>query len=186
MPANNCKICNKPLYQKDSVMSTIYICSDECKKTYKKQKPKHITNKCIEYWTSKGFTEAEAKEQISENSKKQSVRRIEYWINRGLSVEESEQKVKEIQRECSPRCEEYWLRQGFTKEEVLKKISEVQIKNYFNKIKKYSKKELDEMSSFSPKYWIKKGYSEQEAINLCKKNSDNMSKSSLIENMEKI
>ena len=78
------------------------------------------------------------------------------------------------------------MRQGFTKEEVLKKISEVQIKNYFNKIKKYSKKELDEMSSFSPKYWIKKGYSEQEAINLCKKNSDNMSKSSLIENMEKI
>ena len=122
---------------------------------------------CIEYWLEKGFSEEEAKQQISniqsERGKmvkgknkifrkedfykkygeeadyilrKRSVFCIEYWLEKGFSEEEAKQQISNIQREISKKqkpnkeskttCIEYWLKKGYTEEEAKTAISKRQ------------------------------------------------------------
>lgn len=55
----------------------------------------------ISYWIKKGFSEEEAKNQITLFKKEHSPRRIELWIMRGFSIEEARKKVSSIQSKTS-------------------------------------------------------------------------------------
>ena len=91
----------------------------------------------INYWINKGYTEDEAKYQIS-------IRRpnnLNYWINKGYTEDEAKIKISESQskrgekrknmpldekRKLSPRCVEFWLNKGFDEIQAKGKLSEQQ------------------------------------------------------------
>jgi len=169
------------MFKKDSIMPSTYVCSIECKDKRKEKKPKRITHKCVEYWIAKGYSVDEAKNIIHENSKKSTIRRPEYWIRRGYSEEDANTQVTQCQRHVSPRCAEYWIAQGYSEESASKQISEWQLQNEKKKEEKYTHEELQTMSGFSPKFWMARyGLNEEEAVALCKKNSNTVSLESFI------
>lgn len=150
------------------------------------KKKKESSPLCIEYWTSRGHSEEEAKQIISKKQKnfsnlvknrancsrelmlkkmspeevdvffkKRSQRCIEYWTSRGYTEEEAKQNISKIQSESSKigneniekvrkrswRCPEYWIQiSGVTLDEAKQIISEKQ--KFFSKekcIEKYGK-----------------------------------------------
>lgn len=50
-----------------------------------------------EYWIKRGFTEQEAKEQVSIHQINSSPRRLEFWLLKGKTLQEAEISVKEFQ-----------------------------------------------------------------------------------------
>lgn len=138
-----CVVCNNIIKKKESVMTSIYVCSEKCKQERKKTLPKKISVTSKDYWIDKGMSENEAIEKISFEQKKRSKRCVEYWINLGYSDEES-----------------------------IKKVSEFQSKNGKINLKKYTQEERQKRSPFSKLYWIEKGYTKEEAEHIIKSNSD--------------
>lgn len=77
-------------------------------------------------------------EEVNDFCKKRSTWSKEFWISRGFTEEEAINKVSEIQsknankidkskvRERSKRCKEYWLSRGFTEEEAIENIKNIQ------------------------------------------------------------
>ena len=104
---------------------------------------------CVEYWTSRGYTEDEAIKLISEQQKKSSA----CVVNRS-SIKKGE--IDDIFfREKSCFCIEYWVKRGYTEDEGKNKISELQSKLNKRVLKRKSPKTID--------YWVNNGFSENEA-----------------------
>ena len=96
------------------------------------------------FWIKKGYTEEEAKHQVS-------IRRpnnIHYYINKGYSEEDAKNLVHQRQakggekrkamtdkekRTLSPRCLEFWIAKGLTPNEAQKELSDFQ-KHFSKKI----------------------------------------------------
>jgi len=124
-----------------------------------------VSNRSVLFWTRRGYSEEEAKQQISHlqnNSKHINYKtrlipnQKEYWIKKGYSEEKSIKKVIALQKENSPRCKEYWIKKGFSAEDSTKKVK---IHQNNSKYIDYNKRLLPSNIDF----WIKKGYSEIEA-----------------------
>ena len=141
-----CIICDELIKKKDSVLTTEYVCSDECNKIRKARLPPVLTN-------------------VSK----------QYWINQGMSEEEATEQVSKLQRSRSVRCDEYWIKQGFTPEEAKLQVTNSQKESSAKRLEKYTKAERQSMTPFSPVYWINRGYTEDEANEIIRHNSDNMS-----------
>jgi hypothetical protein len=137
--------------KKESVMTLLYMCSDNCKSIRKATLPKRLSNTCWQYWVNQGFTESEARKKVSE-----------------------------LQSSRSPRTVQYWVSRGFTELEAKKKVSELQSSLSKLNIKKYSKEERQIRSPFSKYYWIQRGYSEADASQILSKASDTTSLSYFI------
>jgi hypothetical protein len=99
---------------------------------------KLLSKRQIEFWTYRGYTEDEARQQVSLVQKKSSMRTIEYWTSRGYTEEDAKIKRSEHQkklgnrnklkpqtelRRLSHRCVEYWTDKGYTIEDAKKTIS---------------------------------------------------------------
>ena len=129
-----------------------YIFGDECYNDFYKNKRKG-NRLCPEYWLTKGFSDEEAKNKISElqsNSSKQ--------VKHRRSVKKGEM-PDEFFRGRSWRCKEYWLKNGYdyneAEEEISKRQSTIASKN--------------KHSYFTPQnkeYWTNKGYEESEALKM--------------------
>lgn len=156
---------------------------------------------CIEYWIAKGFTEKDAKYQIS-------IRRptnIAYWINKGFNKDEAIAKVKaftekgstlksmieiygddignekwndriEKQRKKSDRCIEFWLERGFDKDEAVMQLKNRQsTRSYLKAIEKFGLEEGIRKTQEMNKKWQdslnSKSGEEKEDINLRKDSS---------------
>jgi hypothetical protein len=146
------------------------------------KKEKRISPYSIKFWTNKGYSEDEAKYQIS-------IRRptnINYWLNKGHSEEEAKEKVYiqstkstgkktliklygeeegkkrfdeliKKRRISSKRCIEYWLNKGHSEEEAKEKLSEHQNTFTIDKcIKKYGEKAGRDVYKTRQINWINK------------------------------
>ena len=92
------------------------------------------SKRSADFWLFKGYTELEAKEEISkiqtEYTKKQvtkgkcSARKKTYWIDKGYSEEEAIQKVADVQR----RDISHYMNSGMSKEEAEEKMAQRNIK----------------------------------------------------------
>lgn len=92
------------------------------------------SKRSVDFWLFKGYTEAEAKEEISkiqtQYTKQQitkgecSVRKKTYWINKGYSEEEAIKKVADVQR----RDINYFINKGMTETEAEEKMAQRNIK----------------------------------------------------------
>lgn len=165
-----CKICgddvNFRFNNKRGIYTIIDCRNDECvthnsnnrkyeaflpENKTKEIKMKHRKNNylCIEYWTSKGYTEDEAVNLISERQKKTSACAIHR-----RSVKKGE--VDDIFfREKSHFCIEYWIKKGYSEDEGKNKIRELQ--------SKLSKRNTNYNSPTMISYWLNKGFTETEA-----------------------
>jgi hypothetical protein len=91
------------------------------------------------YWTSKGFSDEEAREKVSvlqssiskrannETKAECSPLSNKYKGYDGLTEEETEEKIKTMQRSRSKRCPEYWTSRGHSEDEVGALVKEHQI-----------------------------------------------------------
>lgn len=55
------------------------------------------SKRTVIYWTSRGYTEEEARKKVSEVQSASSKRRVEYWISRGYSLEDARLEVSKVQ-----------------------------------------------------------------------------------------
>lgn len=113
------------------------ISVEEAEKIVKKTK-REASNRCIEYWLSRGYTEEYGREQISIIQSVSSPRTIEYWLAKGLSADEAEKARFEYQSASGKRskekygcckrfsswCIEFWLDRGYTEDEAKAKVSQ--------------------------------------------------------------
>ena len=135
----------------------------------------------LEFWINQGYSEEDARKQVSENARKASKRCVEYWISRGYSEEDAVIKVSEhqnntslqsfikrygvdlgtdkyndfvfLKKTMSKRSVEYWKILGYSEEESIQLVSNHQ----------------SEVSSKSPsqlKYWLDAGYDDVTAEQL--------------------
>ena len=176
---NKCIICQQPMLKKNSVVVTMFVCSERCNVVRKSKMPAHITPRCKEHWIKRGYSEEEAKQILTNNAKKTCKRCKEYWITRGYSEEEAQREVVQVQRRNSWRCVEHWIAKGYSVDQAREKISELQQASVNKKLKKYSKDDLKKQNSFSPEYWVTKGMPMKKAKEYCREKSDNMSLTAL-------
>jgi len=133
-----CQVCSQPMMQCESVMKSLCLCSLDCKRIHKSQLPKRINPLSIQYHTSRGLSEEEAKEKIRELQRKRSPRCEDYWIKKGYNSEDAQKMVSQIQKQfcksndlsreerqrLSPRAIEYWMAKDYTIEEAILKHKE--------------------------------------------------------------
>lgn len=95
------------------------------------------------------------KEKVDEFFRRRSRYSIDYWTARGYSEDDAKIEISKLQtknaqlqdfehiREHSYRCKEYWMiRSGMTEEEAIKKISEIQVNFSLQKcIEKYGEED---------------------------------------------
>lgn len=142
-------ISNKEYKKKYNVKTTILFSEEAINKIKASaiaNASKNVSPFSITYWTNKGYTEEEAKYQIS-------IRRpnnILYWINKGYAEEEAKIKLTEFMRKNS--ISKKYLIKKYGKEEGLKRYNEI-----WNEDRKTIK------NNTNIKYWINKGYTEEEA-----------------------
>jgi very-short-patch-repair endonuclease len=105
-----------------------------------------------EYWTRQGYTAEEAKEKISIEAKKNSIRTRIFWEQKGLSSNEIDTKLREIQNTRS-------------KEKMIKRWGEVE-----------ATRMLQESSTLSIKFWTTRGYTEEEATKIISAKQTNNAK----------
>ena len=146
-----CVVCGKMIKKVDSVLTTDYVCSVECKTERKKSIPPPVSILTVSYWTDRGYSEEEAREKIS--------------------IEQSSR---------SPRHPSYWVKKGYTMEEATDKVSEVQKGNTQKRSEKYTHEELQAFTPWSTVYWLNLGYTEEEAREIKSKNADTQSLESYI------
>lgn len=125
----------------------------------------------IEFWTSRGFSEEEAKQNISKNVSKQlSQTSIGYWLNKGYSEEEAEQKKKEFydtklrgKRLLPTQLDYYIIKKGMSKKDAREALRKEQAK----RSSKLVEKEIENPELRNKRlwmkieYWTNKGYSEE-------------------------
>ena len=131
----------------------------------------------IQYWINKGYTEEEAKQEISKKQQYNTsfltpdkrVRINKDFIINKFGIDECDKFFKER----SVVCVEYWVKRGFTEEYAFKKIHEIQSKNA-KLVKTHGvAKRID--------YWINNGYSEEEAKEKLSESQRTFSKEKCIE-----
>ena len=100
---------------------------------------------CVEFYTSRGYTEEDARREISELQKLNSIKVSSeqkkqnspiseiYYTQRGFTKEEAAYLVSEEQKKRSKRCVEYWLNLGHSLEESKKLVREYQNGHIGNK-----------------------------------------------------
>jgi len=118
--------CNKKLMEKK-------LGAVESEKFFRKK-----SRFCLEYWTDRGYSEDEAKKQIS-----------------ALQSKFGNMQDLEHIKERSYRCKEYWMtRSGMTEDEAVKKVSELQANFSKEKcIEKYGKENGIEVWNARQKKW---------------------------------
>ena len=89
--------------------------------------------------------------------------RLEYWLKRGYSEEDARIEISKKQKTNSCLTVTHYLHKGFTEEEAKDKISILQKNNCIKKFEKYSSEELKHFSHRCWEYWVDKGYSEEES-----------------------
>jgi hypothetical protein len=141
-----CVVCGKKIKKRDSLMASVYVCSEDCRKKRKASLPKKLS---VTSW--------------------------QYWVNQGLSENDAKAFVSKMQAERSPRSTSYWIKNGFDYTSAVQKVFEYQQKNGLKNLEKYSKQERQERTPFSEKYWLKKGYTTEEASEILSKNADGTS-----------
>lgn len=143
-----CLSCNNMIHISESMMTTKYICSEECLKNYKNNLPKKLTILSSEFHMNKGMTKEEALHEVIRYQRERSPRCKEYWMNKGYTEKESHVLITSFQsnianldnrtleeiRKNSVRCKEYWMNKGFTEEEAVKKISDIQTNNSLERL----------------------------------------------------
>ena len=138
---------------------------------------------CKEYWITRGYTEEEAKKQISnEQSKRAKNIDKKYFLEKGRKVSKkylleqgkSKEEVELFYKERSYFCKEYWIKRGYTEEEAKEKVKNIQSIN--------SKKSKHDKSTIilCKEYWIKRGYTEEEAIKIISERQRTFSKEKCI------
>ncbi len=123
----------------------------------------------VEYWTTRGWSEPDAREHIRQLQTLKSPKAIEYWTSRGMSPSEAATRVSEVQTELSARrgkkrSVEYWVSQGLPLEDAVERSN----------THKYS---------FSPRrieYWVSKGLTLKEAREAVSAQQRSMSPRSLV------
>lgn len=105
-----CIVCGKMIKKTESVMSVLYVCSSECKSIRKQSLPKRISNTSWQYWTTRGFTELEAKNKVSELQSQLSNRNVEKYSTGDRQIR-------------SPFCKQYWMKLGYLEEESLQQLA---------------------------------------------------------------
>lgn len=97
---------------------------EEGKELYKKYKENEKKQRSVEVlkekWGEEKWNEVQNKK--SKNSKK----RVEWWLKRGFTEEEAKIEITKISKESSKRCKEYWIKKGFSEEEAIQKVSDSQ------------------------------------------------------------
>jgi len=146
--------------------------------------------RCIEYWLSKNYTEAEAKILISQKQKESNYFCVEYWIKRGctekealLEIEKKKAEFKERVNEPDHRKKlstaqknlhkkEYWIEKwGDEGENKFIEFKQANFKNLSEGQKQFQLKIKENPSGFREynrlcvEYWTKKGYDEESAKN---------------------
>lgn len=142
------------------------LCVFQGKMKLKISMPK-VGKKTLKYWTSRGWSESDAKEKrikIKSDPNK-SPMNLNFWIKRGMNKEEAQYKVRSFRKMNI----EYWLEKGYTKEQAEIKRKNFQLKSNKKFIDKYKsdeefKKKCDSKKSNTMIYWTSKGYSEEESI----------------------
>ena len=145
--------------------------------TYLQKKDKHIRNlpNQIDYWLRKGYSEEEAKEEISKfntNVSKYSAEKIrghseyscrskKYWLRKGYSEEEAKEEIKRI---CGVGSKEQFIKR-YGETEGLKKWEERQIKwqNTLNLKSDEEKILINKKKNHTIESYILNGLSEEEA-----------------------
>ena len=92
------------------------------------------SNRCIEHYLKKGYTEQDAKLVLSKLQSSYSIKgkaHKEYWIDKGYCFEDAERMAKEYARTVSVRCEEYWRRRGYSEDEIERKKLEMNPSSVF-------------------------------------------------------
>lgn len=79
-----------------------------------------FTREVSNYMINMNINYGEAYEIACTKRRSCSPRRKEYWISRGYSEKEAENKISEIQKTFSKRCLEYWVGKGHSEEEAKK------------------------------------------------------------------
>ena len=120
------------------------------------------------WWTRRGYTLNEAKENISEKQKLNSSKldrsnsnciQVSYWMKRkNLTEIEAKAKVSEIQKSRTNFNVDNWIGRGLSESDAKSKVYKIQKANS-DKVD-YSR---DDRTATQINYWIKKGYSESEA-----------------------
>ena len=124
------KPINKNPYDFKWIMYNDCCSEEEAKEIVKLNYRKH-SNRCIEFWIEKGFTEEDAKNEIKKNQSKLGKKaniakknisnyfentQIGYWLKKGYSEEESKIKVSERQATFSlDKCIEKYGKEEGTK-----------------------------------------------------------------------
>jgi len=140
-----------------------------------KQSPLATSQFQIEYWVKRGYSEEDAKKQISLIQKKISQASIERYLNKGYSLEEAKKMQSAYQKKSSKCCIEYWINKGMSEEDSILEVSKHQKRDlqfFVNKygkekgLENYNKKNIliKENCAFSYDYWIKQGFSHEKAI----------------------
>ncbi len=120
---------------------------------------------CIEYWTSRGFSDEEAKEKIStlQSSFGKLVKGKSKIIDRAL-IEQlyGKDKASDFFRKRTMWCKEYWTSRGYSEDEAQEKISQYQ-KEMSNRNLNKPIVERKKTYARCKEYWVEKGYSEEDA-----------------------
>lgn len=142
------------------------------------------------YWTSRGWSEAEAYAKSKQNAKR--TNRIspysrEFWIDKinpktGVNYTDIEADYERNSRR--PIKKEYWIKLGYTEEEakiLASKTKENNNKKGMKNIRKMDPEIRRVINKRCVEYWINLGFSEQEAIEQISKEQTTFSLSICIE-----
>ncbi len=135
-------------YLNDKINSNLSISRNDfiylIRKLYKEKLGRSIcSTRSIQFYTIRGWTINDAKNEISIIQKRGSIFSVQHWLHKGFYVEEAKEKVRSIQSSNSKKC-----------------------------LEKYTKEELRSFSYRCPEYWMRKGYTEKESKKIISKNSD--------------
>lgn len=130
----------------------------------------------LRYWTSRGWSENDAKVLVKKNKRNQdnlsSPMTIKFWLNKinentGIfyTEEEAKDKIKSFRKLDTM----YWISKGYSNEDAIKMVSDFQIENskkFITKLKN-NPENYTNRTSTQLNYWLSKGYSIEDAkINL--------------------
>ena len=132
---------------------------------------------CIEYWTSRGYTEDEAKTNISDMQKYNS----SFVKSRHILSYDSFDNKDEAEiffKKRSQYCIEYWLKNGYdydTGKKEIAKLQSISSKKFWDNFYKNPEK-YKYLFNTTIEYWISKGYSYEDAKKLQSKRQCTFSK----------
>ncbi len=124
-----CEICKH--YEKFNLKQHLFSKHGITTKEYKKQYPLSKTmtghsKRTLEYWTYRGYTVEEGKEQVKIFQQSGKKRFVEKYCENGHSVEEANSKWIEKQRKASLRCLDSYLSKGLTKDQAKEERAKIQ------------------------------------------------------------